>query len=331
MFGWSDLKEFIALTDGFVECPVNGCQQTVQRQRNKFRAASSFQCPDHKIFISPSTFEYAAETENMLWAGDDDLALWKCIKTPGVKRESRIARDNSEDGVTWNVFRYLERHGLIGNFINAAAGKEVARNPRVVYWSFCQTSKKPWQPLLDAATNFGERIQRRSEPDIIVDDADLLVFAENKWLSGNRTKPTDPTNPKQYVTGDDGWFAKVFKPTTTFQKIAVDAKLYELMRLWLLGSWIAERAGKRFLLLNIVRAKKEADIEARLGAHLEPSPLRSFRRFTWESLFTSVVRPRAGSPDADRIARYLREKTLGYRVVKGSGKAKLSRAFALPV
>lgn len=54
MLGWSDLKEFIALTDGFVECPVNGCQQTVQRQRKKFRAASSFQCPDHRIFISPS-------------------------------------------------------------------------------------------------------------------------------------------------------------------------------------------------------------------------------------------------------------------------------------
>jgi hypothetical protein len=329
MLGWSDLKEFITLAEGSVECPVSGCQQTVPRQRKKFRAASSFQCPDHRIFISPSTFEYAADTESMLWAGDDDLALWKCIKTPGVKRESRMARDNSEDGMTWNVFRYLERHGLTGEFINAAAGEQVARNPRVVYWSFCQTSKKPWQPLLDAATTFGERIERRSEPDIIVDDADLLVFAENKWLSGNRTKPTDPANPKRYDTGDDGWFGKVFKPTTTFQKVAVDAKLYELMRLWLLGSWIAHRAGKRFLLLNIVRAEKETDIEARFGAHVEADSQRRFRRFTWEGLHASIIRPRAGSPGSDRLARYFREKTLGYRVVKG-GKAKLCRAFSLP-
>jgi hypothetical protein len=250
MFGWSDLKEFITLADGAVECPVKGCRNAVPRQSKRFRAASSFQCPVHRIYISPSTFEYPAETENMLWAGDDDLALWKCIKTPGVKRESRMARDNSEDGVTWNVLRYLERNDLIGEFVNAAAGEEIAKNPHVVYWSFCQTSRNPWQPLLDAATTFGERIDRRSEPDIIVDDADILVFAENKWLSGNRTKPTDPGNPKRYLTGGDGWFGKVFKPTTTFQKIAVDAKLYELMRLWLLGSWIADRAGKRFLLLN---------------------------------------------------------------------------------
>lgn len=330
MLGWLDLKKVLTITDGSVECPADGCRQTVPRQRKRFRAAGTFQCPVHRIYISPTTFQYAAETENMLWTQADDLALWGSVTAPGVKRESRMARDNSEDSVTWNVFRYLERHGLIGEFINLIAGERIAKNPRCIYWSFCQTSRKPWQPLLDAATAFGERVERRSEPDIVVDDDDLLAFVENKWLSGNSTKPTDPDDPKRYVTGGGGWFGRVFGPTADFKTVAVDAKLYELMRLWLLGSYIADRKGKRFLLVNVVRGRKEADIEARFGAHVRSSPQRQFRRVSWEALYAGLVQPRAGCPDADRLTLYLREKTVGYRRVSGRTTAKLGRALSLP-
>jgi hypothetical protein len=240
------------------------------------------------------------------------------------------ARDNSEDGVTGNVFRYLEKHGLVGEFVDLIAGERIATNPRVVYWSFCQTTRKPWQRRLDAATTFGEQIGRRSEPDIIVDDDNLLAVVEKKWLSGNTTKPSNPNNPKHYMTGGDGWFRKVFKPTADFKPVAVNAKLYELMRFWLFGSWVAKQAGQRFLLINVVRGVKEADIEGRFGAHIQSGPERRFRRVTWEGLYAGLVQPRAGCSDADRLALYLREKTIGYHRVNGGGIAKLGRAFALP-
>jgi hypothetical protein len=248
MFGWSDLKERITVTDTSVECPVRGCAVQVPRQRRPFRAANEFRCRHHPIFISARTFEYVSERENMLWVADDDLALWERIKAPGVKRESRMARDNSEDAVTWNVFRYLERHGLIADFVNLVARGGSASDPRVIYWSFCQRSQKPWQPLLHATSIFSERDSRRSEPDIIIDDEELLVFAENKWLSGNRTRPSDTNDPKRYPTGGDGWFKRVFAASADFRTIAVDERLYELMRLWLIGSLIADRLGKKFLL-----------------------------------------------------------------------------------
>jgi hypothetical protein len=330
MLGWSDLKKVLTLTDGSVECPVNGCRQTVPRQKKKFRAVAAFQCPVHGIYISPSTFEYEDEKDNMLWTKTDDLALLERIKVPGVKRESRMARDNSEDSVTWNIFRYLETHNLIANFIKLTAGEHVARNPSVIYWSFCQTSKKPWQPLLEAATTFGERIGRHSEPDIIVNDDGVLAFVENKWLSGNLTRPTHSNNPKCYVTGGDGWFGKVFNPAADFKTVAVDARLYELMRLWLLGSYISDRAGKRFLFVNVVRGQTETDIETRFGAHIRSEPQRQFKRVAWETVCTDLVQPRAGCADTDRLIRYLREKTIGYRRVNGGATAKLSRALSLP-
>lgn len=329
MFGWSDLKEYVILTADNVECPVKGCQHTVPRQRNRFKADPGFRCPTHCIFISPTTFQYEQDRENLLWATEDDLALWHCIGAKDVKRDSRrMARDNSEDAVTWNVFRYLEKHGLVGEFVNLVAGGKPAKNPRLVYWSFCQASRKAWQPLLQAARTFGERIARRSEPDLIVDDDDVLAFVENKLTSGNRTKPSEPDNSKRYTTGGDGWFGKVFKATTTFQKIAVEDRLYELMRLWLLGSWIADQAPrKRFLLMNVVRDGKETDIEARFGAHLLPHPQRRFLRVTWEQIYSDIVKPRTGCPDADRLADYFAGKTIGYRLVRRGRRAALRKAF----
>src|SRR5579863_8550699 len=98
------------------------------RQQCVFQATDQFRCPVHGIFITSNTFEYASERDNMLWTEEHDLTLWESIKAPGVKRECRVARDNSEDAVTWNVFRYLERQDLIAKFIELIAGPGSARN-----------------------------------------------------------------------------------------------------------------------------------------------------------------------------------------------------------
>lgn len=110
MFGLQELKSKINITIDSVECPVKGCQTIVARQRKIFKTEQKFQCKTHQIFIGPSTFEYPAENQNLLWKDTEDLDLLSRIKT--VKRESRITRDNSEDAVTWNCYRFLEKNGL---------------------------------------------------------------------------------------------------------------------------------------------------------------------------------------------------------------------------
>jgi hypothetical protein len=89
---------------------------TVPRQRHKFRRLDEFKCPEHNIYISPSTFEYQSRLDNILWKDelDQDLLFNRIAK---VKREiKRIGRDNSEDAVTWNVFRFLEKENLLQDF-----------------------------------------------------------------------------------------------------------------------------------------------------------------------------------------------------------------------
>lgn len=330
MFGWDDLKGRIEISDATVECPVKGCGRRVGRRARKQPLRSqAFLCEGHRIYVSPSTFEYAAETENMLWHGEADLALWRAIQ--GVKRESRMARDNSEDALTWNVFRYLERHGLLGRFVEEATGCPAVGEPLLVYWSWCQRTCRAWQLLVDAAVGFGESRERRSEPDLIVEDDAAILFVENKLASGNRTTPSDPTNPKQYQTGFDAWFSTVFRPSSSFEAVAVEGKMYELMRLWLIGSRAAQEAGKRFVLMNVVRegATAEADIESRFGLHALQDDGRRFVRMTWERIRDRVVLPGPAVPERDLLLAYLKGKTLGYAVRSQGGRefGELRRAF----
>ena len=97
MLGIEELKESIRITETTVECPVKGCSKKIERQRKRFKPEEKFKCPDHNIYISSSTFEYQNKLNNLLWKDQADLDLFKMIKI--VKRESRIARDNSEDAI----------------------------------------------------------------------------------------------------------------------------------------------------------------------------------------------------------------------------------------
>ncbi len=75
MFGLSDLKQQIEITETTVESPVKGCSIKVPRQRTVFTRNGKFKCPRHNIYISPSTFEYQREEDNLLWKDKHDLAL----------------------------------------------------------------------------------------------------------------------------------------------------------------------------------------------------------------------------------------------------------------
>ena len=88
-----ELKGSIEITKTTVECPVKGCSEKIEKQRKSFKREEKFKCPIHNIYISPSTFEYQTELDNLLWKDQADLDLFKMIRT--VKRESRSAQDNS--------------------------------------------------------------------------------------------------------------------------------------------------------------------------------------------------------------------------------------------
>ena len=319
MLGIQDLKPKITITPTTVECPVKGCWRSVERQRRSFRREERFQCPDHKIYISPSTFEYASETDNLLWRNKADLDLLEAVKT--VKRESRIVRDNSEDALTWNTFRCLENMNQLANLLSHVTQVSYS-DAELIYWSYSQKAKGAWPGLNRARKEFGEHLQRGSEPDLIAVTDKALFFVEAKLTATNNTSPSDPNNRKKYLTGGNEWHKQAF--VSDFDTVAIQAEKYELFRFWLLGSWLAKEMERDFCLLNIVLSERETDIEARLIPHIQVDRQRQFKRQSWESICSFMAENAPDSRDKRMLAAYFQSKTIGYNRL-----GELQKAFSV--
>ncbi len=307
MFGASDLKAKITVTETTVECPVRDCSNIVARQTKTFRREPQFQCPSHGIYISPSTFEYQNESDNFLWQDPEDIALFREIGT--VKRESRMARDNSEDALTWNVFRYLEKTSQVDQSLSSLVDASVIA-PRIVYWSYSQNAQSVWPELARARAEFGEHPTRSSEPDLIVVSDTALFFIEAKLTATNKTTPSRPQYMKKYLTGGSNWFQRVFR--SDYDTLAIQERKYELTRFWLLGSWIAAQLDVDFYLVNLVLEEREKDIEQRFKSHLRSNNRRYFLRWTWESIYHVVSWNAAVTQTKDLFTSYFENKTIGY-------------------
>lgn len=306
---------------GTVRCPVLGCGHRVARvKRGDKLRQKRFLCELHHIYISPSIFEYENEADNILW----DFDILQGHKAD--KRECRLSRNNSEDAVTWNVFRFLENNRLLIPWLSGFADKPV-RQAETIFWSYREDEKGAWALLDRAREAFGEPPEAGSGPDLIVYTASTLFFIEAKCGAGNNTTPGAATNRKMlienYTRGGQGCFARVFKSGTDFGHVVYSEQLYGLARLWLLGTWMARELDADFRLLNLVCDREEKDIEERFGAHLAKNTDHKFVRVTWEGIYRSIVRSGVAGEEARKVRRYFEEKTSGYEA------GALKKAFDL--
>ncbi|MDF1541423.1 MAG: hypothetical protein P1Q69_21165 [Candidatus Thorarchaeota archaeon] len=318
MFGIEELKHTIEVTSTTVECPVKGCNEFVERQRGSFKTENRFRCPKHRIVISPSTFEYPNELDNLLWKDTEDLELLHRIMKK--KRESRMARDNSEDALSWNVFRFLEKNSLVEGFLDSIT-RTSPKSSDVIYWSYNQGEGSDWSLLNRARREFGERISRGSEPDIIITTDNALFIIEAKLTAGNTTVPSNPSYSKKYETGGNNWFSRVFE--SEYRTVAIAEKKYELMRFWLLGTWMAEQMDVDFYLINLVLTERELDIESIFKKHIKDNQQRHLLRITWENVYEYILKS-GRYRNREEMARYFKNKTPGY-----SANGRLLKAFSI--
>jgi hypothetical protein len=318
MLGIKELKTKIEITDTTVECPVKDCSKKVERQRVGFKKEDRFKCPQHNIYISPSTFEYQSELDNLLWKDKADLDLFKKIKA--VKRESRIARDNSEDAVSWNVFRFLERNNLICEFLQKVAGL-YENSAEVIYWSYSQSQQNLWDMLNKGRKEFELVPSKGSEPDIIILGNKTLVIIEAKLGADNKTTPSKLYVEDKYVSGAQGWWEKVFY--SDFKTVAIKNKKYELSRFWLIGSWIANKLNLDFYLINLTLSNQEKNIEQIFKKHIMEDNSRIFKRITWEQIYEYISNSNFSGHDKGNMTKYFKNKSIGY-----DSNGNLQRAFS---
>ena len=319
MLGVNELKDTIMVTDTGTECPVIGCTVTVERQKGTFRHDDKYKCPVHDLYISPSSFEYGDMRNNLLWTAPEDMALLKKIFK--VKRESRMERNSSEDAVSWNAFRYLEKNNMLSGLLSYISGAAQV-GPEIIYWSYSQSEGGGWTGLNRARMEFGEQIKRGSEPDIIVKTKNALFIIEVKVSARNETKPTPRGQDKGYLAGGEGWYKNVF--TSDYNTVAVKDKKYELMRYWLLGSWLAKEQNCDFYLISLVLEGREPGLVPAFKKHIAETENRKYKRLDWEELYGYIVKNAPAGEDKDALIKYFKNKTANY-----DSKRKLQKAFKI--
>ena len=297
MYGAIDLKDSIQVTETTVECPVKDCTRFIPRQRKVFVRSDEFKCPEHNIFISPSTFEYKDRIDNILWKSELDQALLFNGIFRAKRETRRFSRDNSEDAVTWNVFRYLETRNLLKGFLCKLTGTLVDGDFEMIYWSYSPTENGCWSNLDHARREFEMNPTKGSEPDLIVRTDDALFVIEAKLNASNDTVPTtdNPAVRQKYENACQRWYNQVFG--TDFNEIAIVNRKYELLRFWLLGTKMADSLHTSFFLINLVPEEKEKEIASIFKRHIKEDMNRTFLRATWEEIYRFIQNAGAASQE----------------------------------
>ena len=88
-----------------IRCHIAGCQVWVKRLSRGDQDSEANLCPIHRIHIHPTTYVYQDMLDNIIWQDEPDIWLFTSIAKR--KRDQRFGHENSEDALTWNVFRGL--------------------------------------------------------------------------------------------------------------------------------------------------------------------------------------------------------------------------------
>lgn len=207
-----------------------------------------------------------------------------------AKKESYFGFSTSEDAVTWVVFDYLKRSGLLLTALhNIGLGSlDLKGNvPSLLLWgvpvSGGSRGTATRDQLVKECIAVGENPAALSEPDVIIDLGEQgIVFIEVKYLSGNDNQPYDYTGWHKYASPE--------RLPWAFDEVRASG-CYELSRYWCFLEKLAD--GRKGWLVNLglstLFSGREGDRLDRFVTALGPHDSLQFRMATWGQLLAPLM------------------------------------------
>jgi hypothetical protein len=195
---------------------------------------------------------YDEPWRNLLWRDTEDQARLDAILRG--KRESRMGHEHSEDAITWNVFRFFERHACLSPVIRTICPSP-DDEPLTVLWTTHDGCL--WEPYRRCSDQIPEKASARSESDLIfLWENKLVVVIEAKFRSPNRS---DPKNRESESRKAEPYIKHASRCLNREgSEEAVRDGWYELLRNWVLGTTLREALGcEEFVLVNLLRKRHE--------------------------------------------------------------------------
>ena len=183
--------------------------------------------------------------------------------------------------MSWTVVAGLREVGTIG----ALAGEPgLGASQALLMWGHPVEGVRGaelLEALLAVSDQLDEKLNGRSEPDVMVLWPDLLLLVEAKYRSANDSKP-----------GYEGYGNYLPSPdlfAVDKQQVEQEGS-YQLARNWVIGCRLADRLGVELRLINLGPAGI-ADAAAGFAALLSQTSARRFEHRSWQQVLAQGTPP----------------------------------------
>ena len=322
-FGINDLVEkatLIGEEPRTVLCYVRGCHHRLRVPRGGGYRGDF--CPDHGIRChhssSGSTYAYRNVRRNII--ASPNLFAEQIVGHPFKYESHRLGSENSEDALSWNVFRSLQEAGGLRQVATAITGEDIPYEPFLYLWGICTTddSLEPWDLLIHARQRFESNLpveRPQTEPDVALHlPGRYLVLIEAKFTSPNTFYKRGRRKDSHSLTLDE--LLEIYRDRRLTilnrRKAAAAPRVaYQLWRNTVFAEWMAreDHRDTKAYHVNLVRSGYEQDAADEFAGLINDNHKARFRRLTWEQIYGAV----SGERRLALMCRYLRTKTAGLR------------------
>ena len=283
-----------------VRCYVRGCQHFLRRPTRQARGEI---CPDHGIYCHNSrygaTYSYRDVRRNII--ASPDLFAQRIVGHPFKYESHRLGSENSEDALSWNVFRSLQEAGVLAAVARLMTGEDHPQEPDLYLWGIriSDESFEPWDLLIAARERFETNLPVKrplTEPDIALHlPGKYLVLIEAKFTSPNPYYERGPRKDAQSLTLDEllGIYRDDSLRILDYAKAALaDRVPYQLWRNMVFAEWMAqsESAQTRAYHVNLMRAQAVETTSPKFLGLIRTSATQHFQQVAWESFGRQVTK-----------------------------------------
>jgi hypothetical protein len=193
------------------------------------------------------------------------------------KRE-KIAFSSSEDALTWTFFNYFVVNNKITDLLELLNIESQKNDCEIYLWgvNICSENIETelYKDLIKVSDCFKEDSTKRSEPDVIINLDNKLIFIEVKYRSKNEIQSDKTKFAKYKILGMD------------FDK-AIKSGHYELVRNWAFASQLSN--GRDFELINLCPERLFNDTnKLDLFEQSINNKKGVFRKISWEQMIDNI-------------------------------------------
>ena len=312
-YGHQDLCPEVHVEPGTpkrIRCFVRGCNQNLVPPTKR---GGGDVCPDHGIrchssgTYSSGTYSYADVRRNLIV--DPNLFANTVVGHPLKYEANRFHLENSEDTLTWNFFRSLQKAGCLHRAANMVTGLDITEEPRLYLWGLCLTGDMfaQWDLLIAARERFESNLpvgRPFTEPDIgLYLPSHYLILIEAKFTSPNSSCSGKKALALIRCYGDQRLRYLDASRAKCCQNLGGQLWRNMVFAEWMAG--LSNHSTPAFL-GNLTRRSQEHESCDEFATLLNEGYRSRFIHISWEELLETCLDD-AGS--LETLATYMRSKT----------------------